>query len=147
MRPRQSSLGIEPVWAQNTLRSTPCFNEAEAIKPRNPPDHPKPAPLFQKASMRPRQSSLGILNMGGGVMVAPHASMRPRQSSLGINRTPCRIGSCAARASMRPRQSSLGILSTQTSVGAGIEASMRPRQSSLGIGLLAGHTYAQQPLQ
>ena len=65
MRPRQSSLGIinPPVglWKESALE-TPCFNEAEAIKPRKlarsslkerPIEHAK------DASMRPRQSSLG----------------------------------------------------------------------------------------
>ena len=83
------------------------FNEAEAIKPRN---HGRldAEERRQRASMRPRQSSLGIdlVYLQGGSIV--YASMRPRQSSLGID-----IGIFRPLvpfiASMRPRQSSLGI--------------------------------------
>ena len=42
MRPRQSSLGIHQGALQAELRrgrSIRCFNEAEAIKPRNPAAH------------------------------------------------------------------------------------------------------------
>ena len=59
MRPRQSSLGIRND-SQHGRRSNGCFNEAEAIKPRNPGFSPKDRTGLVQASMRPRQSSLGI---------------------------------------------------------------------------------------
>ena len=38
MRPRQSSLGItRGIRSCQGMTGLPCFNEAEAIKPRNPP--------------------------------------------------------------------------------------------------------------
>ena len=86
MRPRQSSLGI----FTNALYMCVVvgFNEAEAIKPRNPVPI-ESLNINQVASMRPRQSSLGILarrhRIGGEMMTA---SMRPRQSSLGILKFP-----------------------------------------------------------
>ena len=63
------------------------FNEAEAIKPRNRYG------LYQwviinKASMRPRQSSLGIVLGLAFDERLVFASMRPRQSSLGISPGP-----------------------------------------------------------
>ena len=62
MRPRQSSLGICP----RPVASPGCrwcrFNEAEAIKPRNLRLMPG-AYYNDNASMRPRQSSLGIMGV------------------------------------------------------------------------------------
>ena len=61
MRPRQSSLGIVLYAPQLDHRHFGRFNEAEAIKPRNlrteQLDH---SAGLVTASMRPRQSSLGI---------------------------------------------------------------------------------------
>ena len=83
MRPRQSSLGIAGSGGSAT-RETRGFNEAEAIKPRNPQREHRQVADHPHASMRPRQSSLGIARprLHGGNQVS--ASMRPRQSSLGI---------------------------------------------------------------
>ena len=185
MRPRQSSLGISrgatnPAWTNLCFneaeaikpRNRSCstvpettswktgFNEAEAIKPRNRVRQIHHAPR-SRASMRPRQSSLGIhlqhlrgrweLQCGfneaeaikprnpssarRALVLPAGASMRPRQSSLGIDRA-IPGSRVAPAASMRPRQSSLGIPSpARAPTGTpGIAASMRPRQSSLGIG-------------
>ena len=64
------------------------------------------------------------------------ASMRPRQSSLGIH-AEARCDVAGGGASMRPRQSSLGIWSARSSCNCLLQpASMRPRQSSLGISSL-----------
>ena len=61
MRPRQSSLGILKSQQQDTAsRPSPGFNEAEAIKPRNPVRRRREIATLDAASMRPRQSSLGI---------------------------------------------------------------------------------------
>ena len=60
------------------------------------------------ASMRPRQSSLGIHPLAPKPPPTGPASMRPRQSSLGIQ-VGQRTVRCVLGASMRPRQSSLGI--------------------------------------
>ena len=58
MRPRQSSLGIKRA-SRPRAPTVPSFNEAEAIKPRNP-DPRHCMAVHRLASMRPRQSSLGI---------------------------------------------------------------------------------------
>ena len=63
----------------------PGFNEAEAIKPRNPPAYLGADGGFLRASMRPRQSSLGISILRRFQLRDDPASMRPRQSSLGIS--------------------------------------------------------------
>ena len=60
------------------------FNEAEAIKPRNQLCVLLEDALERYASMRPRQSSLGIPAPQDGADAVHPASMRPRQSSLGI---------------------------------------------------------------
>ena len=62
MRPRQSSLGIMYPTGQNGRAHNTSFNEAEAIKPRNPCGEllKTYASRMDRASMRPRQSSLGI---------------------------------------------------------------------------------------
>ena len=60
------------------------FNEAEAIKPRNPFEVLVIAQVGP-ASMRPRQSSLGISPRPALRERRGCASMRPRQSSLGIS--------------------------------------------------------------
>ena len=59
MRPRQSSLGIGGSGWAASGSGWDSFNEAEAIKPRNHIrlDH---LAAVSTASMRPRQSSLGI---------------------------------------------------------------------------------------
>ena len=57
MRPRQSSLGISTPLP--SPRQSLCFNEAEAIKPRNRQVATVMGACIP-ASMRPRQSSLGI---------------------------------------------------------------------------------------
>ena len=139
-----------------TLHEPPSFNEAEAIKPRNR-DPVRRRGVLLGASMRPRQSSLGICRYDPDQRTDSYASMRPRQSSLGIGQT---LQRQAPRhlASMRPRQSSLGIgqsstvrrkpVRTSFNEAEAIKprnlqmslpmkmrqnASMRPRQSSLGI--------------
>ena len=65
MRPRQSSLGIlNRVPLCGSTRDGCCFNEAEAIKPRNltaAASVPLTECSDRLASMRPRQSSLGIV--------------------------------------------------------------------------------------
>ena len=98
MRPRQSSLGISRPRSQRWCRRGPRFNEAEAIKPRNPEPSSTARPVAW-ASMRPRQSSLGISPADRNFLaVGRHAaSMRPRQSSLGISCRPARTPSCARR--------------------------------------------------
>ena len=122
------------------------FNEAEAIKPRNPAANTRlgryRSPVFERfneaEAIKPRNQ---LHDLDAGVPV-PRASMRPRQSSLGIKewavttvgwkesfneaeaikpRNPVAeliLNATASRASMRPRQSSLGIrlhLSVETS--------------------------------
>ena len=57
MRPRQSSLGItQDIY--NVYSALGGFNEAEAIKPRNPthtPDHLRRVPRFNEAeAIKPR---------------------------------------------------------------------------------------------
>ena len=168
MRPRQSSLGIHEgndmdrqtvvrfneaeaikprnrdvlrTWAM--AQDTTSFNEAEAIKPRNRDQtwrHSLCSYHDTLASMRPRQSSLGILKV-----MYPHdrwqteglrASMRPRQSSLGIPPEATGIhGKARTRfneaEAIKPRnQRMTGWIPAWWAVPA---ASMRPRQSSLGI--------------
>ena len=59
MRPRQSSLGIGCRGCQSCPGRS-GFNEAEAIKPRNLALLAHTRFLVGRASMRPRQSSLGI---------------------------------------------------------------------------------------
>ena len=59
MRPRQSSLGIRRRDYRLRVPDRGCFNEAEAIKPRNL-EYEHLCRLLGPASMRPRQSSLGI---------------------------------------------------------------------------------------
>ena len=109
-----------------------CFNEAEAIKPRN--QHPalRRDGDLRRASMRPRQSSLGIVTDDTSKEPTRRASMRPRQSSLGIENWRLRQ-QLLYSASMRPRQSSLGIRIQLARRRLPAKASMRPRQSSLGI--------------
>ena len=83
MRPRQSSLGIIPC-DYSIIRSIKGFNEAEAIKPRNPSIEASTARTcssFNEAeAIKPRNQD------GVEQPEAPGlASMRPRQSSLGIS--------------------------------------------------------------
>ena len=84
MRPRQSSLGIKAVPIRS--RSATRFNEAEAIKPRNLasncPCRITPQARFNEAeAIKPRnQVRLGLARC----LPIFSASMRPRQSSLGI---------------------------------------------------------------
>ena len=155
MRPRQSSLGIMPMprTSRFTYRS---FNEAEAIKPRNRMGRVVVRGHRQRfneaEAIKPRN-----LNARAIPQTQTMASMRPRQSSLGIAPADFQ-GGRRSGASMRPRQSSLGILylhtelfrnehgfneaeaikprnpSTSSTIqDRSIVASMRPRQSSLGI--------------
>ena len=110
IKPRNPGSALRRAW----MRELSGFNEAEAIKPRNPPTMAKQiTSAVPGASMRPRQSSLGIMCRG-----LPHmghmgavASMRPRQSSLGIQPSSPMSSPMSPEASMRPRQSSLGIAS------------------------------------
>ena len=110
MRPRQSSLGIGegPVVDAGRGRG---FNEAEAIKPRNLRVLTIEQRRVEGASMRPRQSSLGIV-------------LSPRHGPQAL-----RTGFNEAEA-IKPRNPSAQVRSSNH---AEIPASMRPRQSSLGI--------------
>ena len=109
------------------------------------------------ASMRPRQSRLGISRRVRAATLVTGASMRPRQSRLGIsvsNRNDLTLLASfneaeaitprnrqilrqrvkgAVHASMRPRQSRLGMPGARVRRDAPRTASMRPRQSRLGI--------------
>ena len=85
MRPRQSSLGI---CKTNTRQGSPetRFNEAEAIKPRNH-DGAKKMRAAGDASMRPRQSSLGIkhtLEQGGGQSFNEAEAIKPRNLIIAV---------------------------------------------------------------
>ena len=64
MRPRQSRLGI-PATEKDWHGVPPSFNEAEAITPRNPSVECRSLPAVTPASMRPRQSRLGIVELSG----------------------------------------------------------------------------------
>ena len=110
-----------------------CFNEAEAIKPRNLP-RPQPAACaarcFNEAeAIKPRN-----LHGLGQSWIVTCASMRPRQSSLGI----CRwhsshksSPSCFNEAeAIKPRNHPELAGNVEPRA---LDASMRPRQSSLGI--------------
>ena len=66
MRPRQSRLGIFRLRGTNWYGGY-CFNEAEAITPRNLQASDRRPSLPTLASMRPRQSRLGIV--GGCTVV------------------------------------------------------------------------------
>ena len=142
MRPRQSSLGIRS-WGRVNRASTtrPSFNEAEAIKPRNRAGCAATwRGSIAAASMRPRQSSLGISAVPAVRLAHPvekprfneAEAIKPRNHEAPLASSAwCR----QASASMRPRQSSLGIADTldYRAKGNSALASMRPRQSSLGI--------------
>ena len=108
MRPRQSRLGIEILDANAEWRKA-GFNEAEAITPRNPGTAgiligESFASFNEAEAITPRNQ--GRRYGGEGRCVV--ASMRPRQSRLGIL-TGKLVRSATDRASMRPRQSRLGI--------------------------------------
>ena len=83
MRPRQSSLGIIPSAARPARCST-RFNEAEAIKPRNPTGTTDQRGLLSRfneaEAIKPRNQCRSPKLFG-----YEEASMRPRQSSLGIS--------------------------------------------------------------
>ena len=134
MRPRQSSLGISPSFAETSDRSCCCFNEAEAIKPRNRAElahgrRHRGRGFNEAEAIKPRNPDVpirGHVRMG-------HASMRPRQSSLGIapgrstwTRRRRRFNEAEA---IKPRNHAPGAVRYVAT----IPASMRPRQSSLGI--------------
>ena len=88
----------------------------------------------RSASMRPRQSSLGILPESYGTGGTRYeASMRPRQSSLGIyvhtNLSGTRpTGRFNEAEAIKPRNQDFTYVCDTR-----VKASMRPRQSSLGI--------------
>ena len=83
MRPRQSSLGILSGVLFVSLLAMRCFNEAEAIKPRNLQldrrSASQPGGFNEAEAIKPR-------NPEDRHRIAERmaASMRPRQSSLGI---------------------------------------------------------------
>ena len=83
MRPRQSSLGIShSAWSMKPASAG--FNEAEAIKPRNHDVIPTPTQVghrrFNEAeAIKPRNLRHRMIPD-----LCDLASMRPRQSSLGI---------------------------------------------------------------
>ena len=137
MRPRQSSLGIR---LRRVVTSPPRrrFNEAEAIKPRNQEPgrqiHPGDSGFNEAEAIKPRNQPVRIQAQFVAQM---RASMRPRQSSLGIAKLAEEFNS-AIGASMRPRQSSLGISEGLSIYLIEPPASMRPRQSSLGITATTG---------
>ena len=87
MRPRQSSLGI---LLGRRRRALPvrCFNEAEAIKPRNRASPHAPCAgtsgFNEAEAIKPRNPA----RRRREIAALDAASMRPRQSSLGINLTP-----------------------------------------------------------
>ena len=83
MRPRQSSLGIRDGTTEGEWDAA-CFNEAEAIKPRNLGNRLRRlrrCGRFNEAeAIKPRN-----LRLAKSYLVEDaKASMRPRQSSLGI---------------------------------------------------------------
>ena len=110
-----------------------CFNEAEAIKPRNPPRRPGRATdttRFNEAEAIKPRNPFSEQRQGRSVVRFNEAeAIKPR------NLVTLKLGSPGSRASMRPRQSSLGIGECpMPGPSRRWEASMRPRQSSLGIG-------------
>ena len=148
MRPRQSSLGIEGL-REAIRKEKSCFNEAEAIKPRNrrPPRRRRPGLV---ASMRPRQSSLGIASslVGYGFRKRCLAGFNEAEAIKPRNpgsQSGFRSHDPEEVASMRPRQSSLGILTSRYRQlrRPTAPASMRPRQSSLGISEPTVHDYGR----
>ena len=122
MRPRQSSLGIYQRSSPASGQPRQGFNEAEAIKPRNP--------------------SRRVLSHHLEVRFNEAEAIKPRNHDAAI------LGKLINMASMRPRQSSLGIPpGGRAQHGAEPVASMRPRQSSLGIPCLKRPSWALVPLQ
>ena len=111
MRPRQSRLGIRWTALGSGFRLISGFNEAEAITPRNSvAQGHRVAPCLTRASMRPRQSRLGIWPW----LACP--GWRPGRFNEAEAITPRNFSVLRERgfepvgqASMRPRQSRLGI--------------------------------------
>ena len=129
------------------MDGTDGFNEAEAIKPRNPAGSStcrRRTMRFNEAeAIKPRNlpGTTGI-NGGGRRRFNEAEAIKPRNPGRepDVNRK--------ASASMRPRQSSLGIKSFEERHPQDIEmASMRPRQSSLGIGQPVHQPPFHAPLQ
>ena len=111
-------------------RSAARFNEAEAITPRNQVVEAAEGLGVHPASMRPRQSRLGIrVAPGPELHRVGSASMRPRQSRLGIQGSRSPMLSYVPTASMRPRQSRLGIRAPCSCGGPGEGASFNEAEA------------------
>ena len=131
MRPRQSSLGISS-GNGSSAGVVACFNEAEAIKPRNLTARLScsrvwPTCFNEAEAIKPRNPG-GTAGLGDGFTSFNEAeAIKPRNPVVGGVQT------LQGPASMRPRQSSLGIRPALLIQSSPSSASMRPRQSSLGI--------------
>ena len=148
MRPRQSRLGIW-YWTHEEIPEDARFNEAEAITPRNEAvvvRDPCDCRSFNEAEAITPRNRAGDRTANSNGM---RASMRPRQSRLGIPKA--RPRSCLAprrfneAEAITPRNYVLGVWGYEVAV---VVASMRPRQSRLGI--RTGHLHHHRdgvPLQ